>query len=89
MTNESCATWRVMDATAFKDYAKYLEEGALKYLSPVSGGSLQNGGCTAADYLNMGGSAEKDLLGRARISGKYLDIGCIEKPDTGLLLMVR
>ena len=89
VTNESCATWRVMDATAFKDYAKYLEGGELKYLSPVAGGVLQNGGCTAADYLSMGGSAEKDLLGRVRISGKYLDIGCIEKPDTGLLLMVR
>ena len=89
VTNESCATWRVMDATAFKDYANYLEGGELKYLSPVAGGVLQNGGCTAADYLNMGGSAEKDLLGRVRISGKYLDIGCIEKPTLGLMLMVR
>ena len=37
-----------------------------------------NAGTKWADYLSYGATSRTDLAGAARLSGKFLDIGCYE-----------
>ncbi len=68
---------------AFKDYAN----GDYR---PAKGGALVNAGTKWADYLSFGATSETDLAGAARLSGKFLDIGCYEAASgVGLSIIVR
>jgi len=90
VTNASCATWRVIDATAFKDYGRISAD--LSGLRPCGspGTALVRTGCTALDYAEKCGAvSQRDLLGGRRIMGKRLDIGCIAGKPGGLALSIR
>jgi len=68
---------------AFKDYAN----GDYR---PAKGGALVNAGTKWADYLAYGATSEADLAGAARLSGRFLDIGCYEiASGIGFQLIVR
>ena len=72
-----------IDATAFKDYAN----GDFR---PAKDGVLVNAGTKWDAYLGYGATSEKDLAGAARLSGKFLDIGCYETATSaGLQIYVR
>ena len=67
----------------FKDYAN----GDYR---PAKDGALVNAGTRWADYLSFGATSETDLAGAARLSGKFLDIGCYEiASGVGLSIFVR
>jgi hypothetical protein len=68
---------------AFKDYSN----GDYR---PAKDGALVNAGTKWADYLSFGATSETDLAGAARLSGKFLDIGCYEiASGVGLSIFVR
>ena len=75
----------VLNLTAddFKDYAN-------GDYHPAKNGVLVNAGTKWDAYLGYGATSEKDLAGAARLSGKFLDIGCYEiASSVGLSIFVR
>lgn len=74
---ESNATCKVVAAKDFKSYAN----GDYR---PLPGGVLFNTGVTQS-----GQAAGTDLLGKPRVMGKSVDIGCYEASVGGLRIIVR
>ena len=67
----------------FKDYAN-------GDYTPAKDGALVNAGTKWDEYLSFGATSETDLAGAARLSGKFLDIGCYEiASSVGLSIFVR
>ena len=67
----------------FKDYAN-------GDYTPAKDGALVNAGTKWDEYLSFGATSETDLAGAARLSGKFLDIGCYEAASgVGLSIFVR
>ena len=87
VTNESCATWKVIDETAFRDWSRRAEDVA--GLRPRNDGVLVGSGSTSVEYEACGGMATEDLFGHERISGSCLDIGCFASRRRGLILYIR
>ena len=85
--NEECATWQVIDESAFRNWSRR-EEG-LKFLVPRTGKPLVGTGTDADGYAAAGGTSSVDLLGKNRQFGKRLDIGCLESQAGGTLIFVR
>ncbi len=70
ITNSSCATWRLIDDTAFVGYSA-------QDFHATAASALVNGGTTdPAWYPNNAGDC--DLDGNQRVSGSEIDIGCYE-----------
>ena len=68
---------------AFKDYANC-------DFRPAKDGVLVNAGTKLDAYNGYGATSETDLAGAARLSGKFLDIGCYETATSaGLQIYVR
>jgi len=84
---------RLIDTSAFINWARRNEN--LKYLRPrawlANGpGVLVDAGTTWAEYMQLtGDDAGSDLLGGARLTGRRLDIGCLEAKSRGAFLRVR
>ena len=81
---------KVIDETAFTDWANRNENVA--NLKPAMGldNPLANAGGRLADYTGFGAISMTDLLGAPRFCGAKVDLGCIEgdaKP--GMLLLLR
>ena len=87
VTNESCATWKVVDEKAFRDWSRRAEDVA--GLRPRNGGALVDAGSTGAEYEACGGTATEDLRGYERISGRRLDIGCYASRPRGSVYYLR
>ena len=85
--NESCATWKVVDETAFRDWSRRAEDTTS--LRPRNGGVLVDAGSTGAEYEACGGTATEDLRGYERISGRRLDIGCYASRPRGSVYYLR
>ena len=85
--NASCATWQVIDETAFRDWAS--RETNLRALVPAVGKPLCGTGTDADGYRDAGGTSTVDLRGRPRRIGKRLDIGCLEANSAGGALIVK
>ena len=80
---------KVIDETAFTDWANRNENVA--NLKPAMGldNPLANAGGKLADYTGFGAISMTDLLGAPRFCGAKVDLGCIEggsKPGMALLL---
>ena len=81
---------KVIDETAFTDWANRNENVA--NLKPAMGldNPLANAGGRLADYTGFGAISMTDLLGAPRFCGAKVDLGCIEgdaKP--GMVLLLR
>ena len=81
---------KVIDETAFSDWANRNENVA--NLKPAMGldNPLANAGGRLADYTGFGAISMTDLLGAPRFCGAKVDLGCIEgdaKP--GMVLLLR
>jgi hypothetical protein len=87
VTNESCATWKVIDETAFRDWSRRAEDAAS--LRPRSGGALVDTGSTWAEYVECGGTATEDMRGYERLSGHRLDLGCYAANRLGSVYYIR
>ena len=86
MTNDQCATWKVIDETAFASWAA--REGDVRALMPRGGKPLCGTGTDGDGYSATGAKSSLDLRGRRRQVGKRLDIGCLEA-QLGSALIVR
>ena len=80
---------KVIDETAFTDWANRGED--IANLKPAKGlaNPLVGAGGKLADYTGFGATSMTDLLGASRFYGKRVDLGCIEgdaKPGMALLL---
>ena len=87
VTNESCATWKVVDEKAFRDWSRRAEDVA--GLRPRNGGALVDAGSTGAEYEACGGTATEDLRGYERLSGHRLDLGCYASRPRGSVYYLR
>ena len=87
--NEDGVNCKVIDETAFTDWANRDENVA--NLKPAKGlaNPLVGAGGKLADYTGFGAISMTDLLGAPRFRGAKVDLGCIEggsKPGMALLL---
>ena len=87
VTNESCATWKVIDETAFRDWSRRAEDET--FLRPRNGGALVDTGSTWAEYTACGGTATEDMRGYERLSGHRLDLGCYASRPRGSVYYIR
>ena len=80
-TGDGCIA--TLTDAAFTDYAN-------ADYHPVKDGVLVNAGTRWDAYLGYSATSETDLAGAARLSGKFLDIGCYETATSaGLQIYVR
>ena len=86
VTNESCATWKIVTERDFVNYEKG-KAGNLRGYRPsghLDHHALSESGTTWEEYMS-----EVDLLGGPRMTGIKLDIGCIEGFEPGGTLRIR
>ena len=85
VTNESCATWRVVDATAFAgDAAQGYRPNIFKKENP-----LVDTGSSFAEYLAIGPVSTSDFAGNERMTNDRMDIGYLEAKWRGSVLRFR
>ena len=89
VANASCATWRLIDSSAFVDIAGGKLEGFRPDMR-VKRNPLIDGGSSFAEYVSIAGAASvRDFLGNERMTNHAMDIGCCEAIWGGSVISFR